>query len=260
MNPITSITKGPRQSNMELLRIVAMFMVLVLHADFLSIGDPDKNAFLTNPLDAWTRTVIESMTIVCVNVFVLISGWFGIKPTFKGLGNFVFQCAYFLFGTYAFLVLTRQDPFTFKGLAACFCLTSDFWFIKAYLALYILSPILNAFINTCTKRQLELVLIAFYAFQTIWGWSNAVHWVSGGYSTFSFIGLYLLARYLKLFGLQIVKWGGVDLYPLCGRNFSAMVATGTLSSLHGGLRLLQSTCSPGISRTDNVVQPFRLRA
>lgn len=29
-----------RASNMELLRVVAMFMVLVLHADFLALGHP----------------------------------------------------------------------------------------------------------------------------------------------------------------------------------------------------------------------------
>lgn len=35
---ITSITAGPRQSNFELLRILAMFLVLVVHSDFWSIG------------------------------------------------------------------------------------------------------------------------------------------------------------------------------------------------------------------------------
>ena len=32
-----------RQSNMELLRIVAMFLVLLVHADFFSIGAPSAS-------------------------------------------------------------------------------------------------------------------------------------------------------------------------------------------------------------------------
>lgn len=35
--------KKARLSNMELLRIVAMFLVLLVHADFFSLGFPEDN-------------------------------------------------------------------------------------------------------------------------------------------------------------------------------------------------------------------------
>lgn len=38
---------------MELLRVVAMFMVLVLHADFLALGAPDVNLVHQEPLFAF---------------------------------------------------------------------------------------------------------------------------------------------------------------------------------------------------------------
>ena len=37
------------------------------------------------------RMLFESLAIVCVNVFVLISGWFGIRPKWKSVTNFLFQ-------------------------------------------------------------------------------------------------------------------------------------------------------------------------
>lgn len=209
MRMISSITNGPRQSNMELLRIIAMFLVLVVHADFWALGGPTAEDFSLNPLSAVTRTIIESISIVCVNVFILISGWFGIKPSLKGFCNFVFQCAFFLFGIYAIMLVTGYAQLSYKGIAGCLCLTSANWFIRAYVGLYILAPILNTFIDKSSKRTIELFLITFFIFQTIWGWSGAAKFFEQGYSTFSFIGLYILARYTRQYAnKKLSTWGG----------------------------------------------------
>ena len=199
-----------RESNFELLRIISMFMVLALHADFFAIGAPDVEAFHDTPLSAFTRLLIEMMSIVSVNVFVMISGWFGIKPSLKGFANFLFQCLFFLVGIYAVGLLSGSVSLSAKGVASCLTLSSGYnWFIRAYLGLYVLSPILNAFLEHCSKRQLEYVLIAFYTFQTFYGFIGNVDFFCSGYSTFSFIGLYLLSRYLRLYGTALSKSGGV---------------------------------------------------
>ena len=199
-----------RESNFELLRIISMFMILALHADFFAIGAPDVEAFHDTPLSASTRLLIEMMSIVSVNVFVMISGWFGIKPSLKGFANFLFQCLFFLVGIYAVGLLSGYVPLSAKGVASCLTISSGYnWFIRAYLGLYVLSPILNAFLEHCSKRQLEYVLIAFYTFQTFYGFIGNVDFFCSGYSTFSFIGLYLLSRYLRLYGTALSKSGGV---------------------------------------------------
>lgn len=206
---ITSITNGPRQSNIEILRILAMFLVLVVHTTFYSTGVTTYDDFCINPVGSFTKITFRSLSIVCVNVFILISGWFGIKPSIKGLINFTFQCAYFLIGIYIFFLITGLTSFTFKGLAACFCLTQDYWFITAYVTLYILSPILNIFISNVSKNKFEIILLSYFIFQSIWGWIGNVKFIESGYSCFSFIGLYLLARYIKLYGCtKLTNWGG----------------------------------------------------
>lgn len=207
MNLSASI-KLPRLSNIELLRIISMLLILVVHADFWSLGAPDLSDFKNAPSNALLRTLIESISIVSVNVFVMISGWFGIKPNLRSLSNFVFQCAFFLIGIYAVMILVGKASLTPMGVLGSLCLTHWNWFIKAYIGLYILSPLINAFLEKATKRQLKLFLIFFYVFQTVWGWlTNASAFVVDGYSTFSFIGLYVLARYLKLYGAAIAKQG-----------------------------------------------------
>ena len=83
-----------RDSNIELLRMLAMFLVLLVHADFFSLGTPTLQDIQTSTLDSTLRIFFEALSIVCVNVFVLISGWFGIRPSLKGVSNFIFQCLF----------------------------------------------------------------------------------------------------------------------------------------------------------------------
>lgn len=212
---ISSITRGPRQSNMEMLRIIAMFMILVLHADFWSLGAPTISDFHRAFIPSTVRVFVEALAIVSVNVFVLISGWFTIKPSVKGFCNFIFQCLFFFIGIYAVMLMTGLADLSIKGLAICFFLTSKNWFIKAYIGLYILAPILNVFSEKASKKELGIFLVCFYTFQSIYGCSGAATYIASGYSTFSFIGLYLLAQYIKRYYTNDYKWGGYFLQQFC---------------------------------------------
>ena len=187
-----------RLSNIELLRIIAMFMILMLHADFWLAGIPTGEYLHDSPAGAVTRIVVEMVAIVGVNVFILISGWFGIRPTVKRFTGFLFQIAFFSIGIWGICVLLGVEKSSIKAIACnLFLLTRGHWFIKAYIALFFLAPILNAYVRQATLRQLGIFLIIFYAFQTIWGWTNSAPFVQLGYSAFSFIGLYILASYLS---------------------------------------------------------------
>lgn len=206
---ISSITSGPRQSNFELLRIVAMFLVLVFHATFWCLGDLSKVDLYNCPTSSWTRISIGAISVICVNVFVLISGWFGIRPTIKGLCNFIFQCLYFYIGTFIVMVSIGALPFKVGTLAACFGISHINWFVRAYIALYIISPLLNSFVEKANPKLFRRFLISFFIFQTVYGWSGSAQFIEQGYSTFSFIGLYLLARYISIYRPRYCDGGDI---------------------------------------------------
>ncbi len=67
-----------RNANIELLRIISMFMVLVLHALNWSGA-----LNYTSGICYWVYWWMEALAIVAVNVFMLISGYFQINGTFK---------------------------------------------------------------------------------------------------------------------------------------------------------------------------------
>lgn len=198
---------------MELFRIIAMFLVLIVHADFFSLGQPTVMETQTGVLSSGLRIFIQSISIVCVDCFILISGWFGIRPSLEKFLNFLFQCLFFAIGIYGVCLVTGLSTLSLRGIAECFFLTGSSWFVKAYVGLYILAPILNLFIEQASKFSLLRTILLFYLFQTIYGWlTNGADFFEGGYSTMSFIGLYLLGRYVKLHDVTLVKGGGVFQY------------------------------------------------
>ena len=155
---------------------------------------------------------------------------------------------FFLIGIYAVTLIFGWSTLSIQGIRGCFAATSLNWFIKAYLLLYILSPVLNAFVETTSRKQFKVILIAFYLFQFIYGWifSTATAFIEDGYSTISFIGLYLLARYLHLYRPRLTDYsittdlliivglvsGVTTLYlltPEIGHRFLSYISPTTLS-------------------------------
>ncbi len=199
--PIKSITSGPRQSNIELLRIVAMLLVLVVHADFLSLGRPSSADFVAAPAGSLSRMFFQALSIICVNVFVLISGWFTIKPSLKGLCNFLFQCLFIsnVIAITGYLCGAYDNGIPRLVFQNIFLKYSGYWFIKAYIILYIVSPVLNAFAQNASKQQMLYFLICFYLLQTVWSSIEYIDvpYYSKGFSPLSFIGLYLLAQTIR---------------------------------------------------------------
>ena len=186
-----------RQSNFELLRIVAMLLVLTVHAGFYSLGMPSAD---TGTLASFTRIFFQSVSVIAVLLFVLISGWFGIRTKVKSVVRFVLQCLFYSIIIFVVMLCLGRAHFNWKSLQNVLLFVNSFWFVKAYLMLMIMAPILNAFIENVEERTFRWVLIAFFVFQCIYGWlSSGASWLERGYSVVSFIGLYMLARYVRLY-------------------------------------------------------------
>lgn len=207
-----------RLSNFELLRLISMFMVLIVHSNFQALGTPTSTDLLQTPTISTLRIILQSLTLVCVNIFILISGWFGIRFSYKGILQLLFQTLFFLFGIYFTCVILGIEELSIKGVGKCLMLNHGTWFIKSYLCLYILAPILNSFIESSSKKEFMRIISLFYIFQFVWGWIfNGVSFFEEGFSTISFIGLYLIARYIRLYPppfAQLSRWSYMIVYIL----------------------------------------------
>lgn len=186
--------KQERLSNFELLRIIAMLLVLIVHADVFPFGLPSEIKS-TNDI---VRLFFQCLSVTCVDIFVMISGWFGINPNMKGFLKFIFQWLYFSIGIYIVMVLCGRLPLNGEGIINCFMLNQGgYWFICSYLVLYILSPILNSGVESLNRKQYKWMLISFFAFVFIYSWCFLQHEFLHGNSAIFFVGLYLLARFVR---------------------------------------------------------------
>ena len=199
-----------RLSNIEVLRLLAMLYVLVVHADFIALGAPKVSDFAVCPMDALLQYVFESFAICCVDVFVLISGWFGIRFNLRKLGAFLFQVLFFSFSIFlvaAFVV--PKKALGLEGLKSVFLFNGgDYWFIKAYLLLMVLAPMLNTFCERASRIEFRTGLMVYLAIQFLYGWLQpaSVNFTMNGCTALSFIGLYLIGRYLNLYRPKFTRF------------------------------------------------------
>lgn len=201
------MTTKTRDSNMELLRLVAMLLIMMVHASYRALPKPTPEAIAADAVSMFLQIMVESFTVVGVNVFVMLSGWYGIRLRWSRLLELFFQVAFFTvlcFGVY--YAMTDTLPPT-PYLSILMLHEGDYWFIKTYIALYLLSPVLNAFVQTATQRQMAITLLSLFAFQWVYGWVfEATTWLRAGYSLPSFVCLYLLARYLNIYKPSFTRW------------------------------------------------------
>lgn len=191
-----------RQSNIELLRIVSMFMILLVHFDgatfdipnYLSISD------LGN-LNTMAKVAIESFAIIGVNCFVLISGYFGIKFTIKGLVNFVLWVAFYSIAIGILEILLKPNSNYLQELGNMFGIFSqtDLWFVPAYFALYIFAPVLNKALNKFTKTEYIFLLLGLTFLNIYLGWWHNGSINDHGYNVMQMIFIYSIGRFLGRF-------------------------------------------------------------
>lgn len=194
-----------RNSSFELLRIIIMFMILLLHANYATLGKPTNNfSFL-----GFGQNFAETLTIIPVNIFILITGYFG--TSFKL--HKVFQLLYQAFFCVVPITLIAWLFGISPSINSTFSLlknlnfVSCYWFIVSYIAMLAFTPILNLAVERMTRIQLLSTLLIIYFFI---GLGDYLHFFSkvlsnGGYSPLWFLELYLIGRYLRLNPLQLSR-------------------------------------------------------
>lgn len=206
-----------------------MLMVLNLHANFIAFGKPTiENNSMS---EIFLRSSWEAFSLVAVNAFVMISGWFGIKSSLKGFCNFMWQVVYVVGLSVVVEILFFNQPISHQLLLKTFGLYGGGgWFVASYIALYITAPILNSYIKDAPTRSVWLLLAGFFSFEVIYGNVWVLGYISGGYSPFSFIGLYLLAGVLRRSKRKISPARSVGIFTLCGILNAVFISLALISS------------------------------
>ena len=230
-----------RESNIELLRNISMFMILVIHANFVSLPKIEYSELMTNTIPSVSRFFIESLGIVAVNVFVFISGWFGIKTRAKSVLSFIYLILWYLLGGGMLFIILGEKSFSLEWLLVVLQLTPHDWFIKSYVVLMIIAPILNAYTRNTDEKTQRYVMLAFMLFEAIYGWAaGGRRFFVDGYGPLHFIGLYITAQYIHNFTkdgpipnwikklVQMPKWADMTIYMITVILNTVFVVAGSM--------------------------------
>ena len=148
-------TAKMRESSFELIRLVAMFMIVLYHIYIIHIQPAYDTPF---------NTAVWMPLHIGVPLFVLISGYWGIRVSGRGLARLLGQMlVYTVPLTLIFNHLTGIGGG--KSIFISFLIVSDtpFWFMKTYICLFLFSPVLNYFLKDISlKNRIYLLITLFF--------------------------------------------------------------------------------------------------
>ena len=188
-----------RSSNFEVLRIIAMIMIVAhhfsIHGDFvMKVSSLSLNTFFLQFLKLGGK--------IGVNIFVLISGYFLINSDCVKLKKIMkLWCQIFFYSLGIYLIFTLLGSHKFS-IIDCFksCLPiiyNKYWFASCYFILYLFVPYINRFVKSMDKISYKkLLVLMFIIWSVIPTITNQL--VQMNYLIW-FLFLYLLSGYIRLY-------------------------------------------------------------
>ena len=179
-----------RNSAFELLRILSQVFIVLYHICYIWQGKEYSN-----------QPFFQAVSIplhIGVVVFVLLSGYFTIKLKPSGLikllGIFIIYCL----PEVIYSVATSKNMLhTIRSLM--FFSNSHFWFVKTYLYLFLVSPMINLWLKNATERQ-RWYMVAVFAFVACYmAMTKGDASMSNGKNLTNFIYFYLVGNQLHYY-------------------------------------------------------------
>lgn len=196
-----------RSSNIELLRIIAMILIIMHH--FSVHG----NFPFTQDL-AFSKIFIQLFGFggkVGVDIFTLITGYFMISTNFK-LEKFIKligQIWFYSIIILGFSLYMKLDTINYESIILSILPFGSLnWFAHVFLVLYALIPFINRILHCISKKYYKRILILLTIFWFILPtfinfWQGIPHKSFGFNQYLLFIYLYSLGAYIRLYNISI---------------------------------------------------------
>lgn len=223
-----------REANFELLRILAMLMIITLH--YLDKGGALMKASASLTFNGYLAWGLEALCVVSVNVYVLISAYFLADGSWRLSKVVRLWLEVFFYSALIGLLYVSVYGLT-EGMGGWYqCLTwlfpiveEHYWFATSYIFMYCLAPFMNEGLKKLSAkawRQLIAVLVFFLSV------SKTVLPVllptdGQGYDVLWFLCLYVIGVYLRVHGLPVLEAKGraaACYLGSCGLIFLSLLA------------------------------------
>ena len=249
-----------RQSNYELLRIVAMFSIVIFH---ISRHGNWGNGGVFFPeemtINAFFLQSLLPLGKIGVDVFVLISGYFLInstKDTWPKIVKLWLEVLFYSIVISIAFIFINDTEYTDRQIVSILTpiLSNIWWFATTYLLMFALSPFINKMLHSCDESShLKLImgLIVLWVivpfFTNLWVEFNNLIW---------FITLYVIAAYIRMYPDRFKK-KTIAYFGLSFVFFAIMIAVTYILDITGFISEFWSIYNPiDLINTQN--SPFSL--
>lgn len=207
-----------REAGLDLLRLLAMMMVVVLH--YLGKGKllPDLSGETLGSTGtvAW---LLEALCIVAVNTYMFISGYFLCQSSFKvsrliqlWLQIWVYSVGFGLLGALSGIVMETPVDIHYVLTLIFPVSMGHYWFMSAYVYMYLLLPLVGIAVRHMSKKQMQwsigLLLFAYSILKSVLPLRLELD--AQGYDAMWYLCVFLLAAYVRKFGLCYRRQTAVD--------------------------------------------------
>lgn len=198
-----------RQANMELLRMIAMLMVVTLHY----LGKGNAAAPLAEDLTVLNLVLwfVKALCIVSVNLYVLLSGYFLMEAEWKlsRLIRLWLQTFFYSVGIPLLCLALGIGEVKAWGqydwINVLFPVQMEhYWYITAYVVLYLLIPVLSLGVRHMDQKQHRMVLAGLLLFFSIPKsiFPIVIPTDRYGYDFGWFLCLFLVAAYIRKYEIS----------------------------------------------------------
>lgn len=204
----TLVKTNTRNINIDLLRLLSMFLVAMIHITGNGIGD----AGYINRYVCAVTIAFNAFSYCCINLFAMLSGYLMCEKRTK-TRRIVRLWADVLFysvaGVFtAFLISGDKTLISVDALKNLLPIsTRRYWYISVYFALYFMIPFYNMLIAVLDKRKFSwLMIISLIGASVISTVFNMDPFNLGNGVDYSFVWIsimYFLGAYIKKYGLNL---------------------------------------------------------
>lgn len=226
---VTQFSSTPRNSNLELYRIIVMLLIVAHHSVYhsgiletMKENPSSANSIWFYILGMWGKTGI--------NCFVLITGYFMCKShmKFRKLLKLLLEIEFYNVLIYVIFLIAGKQDFSIKSFYNTIAPFREVQenFAGCFLVFYLCIPFLSTLVNNLGRRQhllLVLLGLGIYAIPgTLPGFIVKMNYLSW------FCVLFFVASYLRNYGQTLrlgnFRWGMLTLVSVALSILSVMLA------------------------------------
>ena len=154
------------------------------------------------------RMFLMNWAILAVNCFIMISGYFTIRLSWRGVVRYYLQCVFYM-ALFVAVSAVINHAVTLQDISrVVFAASEGDWFVRCYFALMLVSPVLNKALEAMPGKLMRIPLLLLLIADVYLGYMHQVKEVApDGFELVNLATIYMIGNYISRTEVRRLPWG-----------------------------------------------------